>query len=127
VSQVNLLIRGGYVLTIDSAGDILGGDVHIRDGVIQPIGRNLVVPEAELIDAPGKIVAPGLVDAHWHTWNTLLRGMPDGWPGAVGRDRSGYFVTCGLLDAGRAASSSAWLGGRPGSRARGAESDDRPA
>jgi 5-methylthioadenosine/S-adenosylhomocysteine deaminase len=97
VSQVNLLIRGGYVLTMDSAGDIRGGDVHIRDGVIQAIGRNLVAPEAELIDASGKIVAPGLIDTHWHMWNTLLRGMSDGWPGAVGRDRSGYFVTCGLL------------------------------
>jgi 5-methylthioadenosine/S-adenosylhomocysteine deaminase len=97
VSQVNLLIRGGYVLTMDAAGDILGGDVHIRDGVIQAIGRDLVVPEAELIDASGKIVAPGLIDTHWHMWNTLLRGMSDGWPGAAGPDRSGYFVTCGLL------------------------------
>ena len=30
------------------------------------------------VDAAGKIVAPGLVDTHWHMWNTLLRGMSDG-------------------------------------------------
>jgi cytosine/adenosine deaminase-related metal-dependent hydrolase len=85
VSTVNLLIRGGYVLTMDSAGDLPGADVHIRDGVIQQIGRNLDVPEAEVITASGKIVAPGLVDTHWHMWNTLLRGMSDGRPSWVAR------------------------------------------
>jgi 5-methylthioadenosine/S-adenosylhomocysteine deaminase len=94
VSTVNLLIRGGYLLTMDSSGDLSGADVHIRDGVIQQIGRNLDVPEAEVIDASGKIVAPGLVDTHWHMWNTLLRGMSDGRPTADGPDRAGYFATC---------------------------------
>jgi 5-methylthioadenosine/S-adenosylhomocysteine deaminase len=60
VSPANLLIRGGYVLTMDSLGDVPGGDVHVRDGVIQQIGRNIDVPQAELVDACGKIVAPGL-------------------------------------------------------------------
>jgi len=94
VSDANLLIRGGYVLTMDSAGDLPGGDVHLRDGVIQQIGRNLDEPEAEVIDATGKIVAPGLVDTHWHMWNTLLRGMSDGRPTPDGPDRGGYFATC---------------------------------
>jgi cytosine/adenosine deaminase-related metal-dependent hydrolase len=94
VSGANLLIRGGYVLTMDSAGDLPGADVHLRDGVIQQIGANLDVPEAEVIDASGKIVTPGLVDTHWHMWNTLLRGMSDGRPTPDGPDRSGYFATC---------------------------------
>lgn len=94
VSGANLLIRGGYVLTMDSAGDLPGADVHIRDGIIQAIGVNLDVPEAEVIDASGRIVAPGLVDTHWHMWNTLLRGMSDGRPTRDGPDRSGYFITC---------------------------------
>src|SRR6201989_95024 len=94
VSDANLLIRGGYVLTMDSAGDLPGGDVHLRDGVIQQIGRNLDEPEAEVIDAAGKIVAPGLVDTHWHMWNTLLRGMSDGRPTPDGPDGGGYFATC---------------------------------
>src|ERR1700750_3237255 len=87
VSDANLLIRGGYVLTMDSAGDLPGGDVHLRDGVIQQIGRNLDEPEAEVIDASGKIVAPGLVDTHWHMWNTLLRGLSDGGAAARRPDR----------------------------------------
>ena len=94
MSGANLLIRGGYVLTMDSAGDLPGGDVHLRDGVIQQVGANLDVPEAEVIDAAGKIVIPGLVDTHWHMWNTLLRGMSDGRPTPDGPDLSGYFATC---------------------------------
>ena len=92
VSVVNLVIRGGYVVTMDSAGDIPGGDVHVSDGVIQAVGapgRNLDAPGAEVIDAAGKIVAPGLVDTHWHMWNTLLRGLSDGQG-----DHQGYFATC---------------------------------
>jgi len=94
VSGANLLIRGGYVLTMDSAGDLPGADVHVQDGVIQRIGANLDAPGAEVIDAAGKIVAPGLVDTHWHMWNTLLRGMSDGRPTPDGPDRGGYFATC---------------------------------
>jgi 5-methylthioadenosine/S-adenosylhomocysteine deaminase len=109
VSEGNLLIRGGYLLTMDSVGDLPGGDVHLRDGVIRQIGRNLDVPGAEVIEASGKIVAPGLVDTHWHMWNTLLRGMSDGWPAPEGTGRAlpggqpsapprgpgrGYFATC---------------------------------
>jgi len=94
VSHVNLLIRGGYVLTMDSAGDIPGGDVHIKDGEIHAIGVKIDAPGAQVVAAEGKIVAPGLIDTHWHMWNTLLRGMSDGWPGGAGRAAGGYFVTC---------------------------------
>ncbi len=97
MSHQNMLIRGGYVLTMDAAGDIPGGDVHLRDGVIAAVGRNLDVPGADVVDAAGKIVAPGLVDTHWHLWNTLLRGMSDGRPTPAGPGRGGYFATCAEL------------------------------
>src|SRR5689334_6421657 len=98
VSHPDLLIRGGYVLTMDdAAGDIPGGDVHVRDGVIVAVGRDLDAPGAERVDAAGAIVAPGLVDTHWHMWNTLLRGMSDGRPGPGGHDGGGYFATCTAL------------------------------
>src|SRR5690242_704947 len=63
---------------MDAVGDIPGGDVHIRDGQIVAVGRGLAAPGAEVIDAQDQIVAPGLVDTHWHMWNTLLRGLSDG-------------------------------------------------
>ncbi len=43
------------------------GDVFISDGKIQQIGKGLVAPEgARTIDAKGKILMPGMFDAHVH-------------------------------------------------------------
>jgi 5-methylthioadenosine/S-adenosylhomocysteine deaminase len=105
-----ILLRGGYVITMDAAGDIAGGDVHIRDGQIVAVGRGLgalAAPGAEVIDAAGQIVAPGLVDTHWHMWNTLLRGLSDGVSPGEQNPRMGgsappipprgYFATCVAL------------------------------
>lgn len=72
-----LVIRGGYLLTMDPAvGDLPAADVHIAGGRIAAVGPGLAVPAGvQELDAAGMIVAPGLVDTHWHMWNTLLRGM----------------------------------------------------
>jgi imidazolonepropionase-like amidohydrolase len=63
-----LLIRGGYVITMDpAAGDIPGGDVLVSRGMIAAVGAGLTAPAgATELDATGMIVAPGLVDTHWH-------------------------------------------------------------
>jgi 5-methylthioadenosine/S-adenosylhomocysteine deaminase len=70
------LIRGGYVLTMDpEVGDVPGGDVLIEDGKIEAVGRALDVADAEMIDAADRIVLPGFVDTHRHTWQTPVRGV----------------------------------------------------
>jgi 5-methylthioadenosine/S-adenosylhomocysteine deaminase len=75
-----LLIRGGHVLTMDPGlGDLPVGDVHISGDRIMAIGPGLDVPDAEVIDATGKIVLPGLIDGHRHVWQSLLRGMASDW------------------------------------------------
>jgi 5-methylthioadenosine/S-adenosylhomocysteine deaminase len=69
-----LLIRGATILTMDpSLGDIHEGDVLIRDGVITGVGKQLGAQGAHVIDARGMILIPGLIDTHWHLWNTFLR------------------------------------------------------
>jgi cytosine/adenosine deaminase-related metal-dependent hydrolase len=69
-----LLVKGGYVLTFDrTLGDLDGGDVLIEGNAITAVGRNLRAGDAEVIDAASKIVLPGLVDSHRHTWQTALR------------------------------------------------------
>ena len=85
-----LVIRGGYVLTMDPrSGDFPVGDVQIAGGQIVAAGPDLVVPPGtQELDAAGMIVAPGLVDTHWHMWNTLLRSMSAGLLGPPG---PGYF------------------------------------
>ena len=70
-------------------GDVADGDVLVQGSQITAVGPGLTAPGAAEIDARGMIVAPGLVDTHWHLWNTLLRSMSDGG--------SGYFrVTVAL-------------------------------
>ena len=56
-------IRGGTVLTM--AGPVIeNGTVLIRDGKIAEVGPNVRVPgDAEVVDATGKYVMPGIIDA----------------------------------------------------------------
>jgi 5-methylthioadenosine/S-adenosylhomocysteine deaminase len=75
--MTEFVLRDGYVMTMDAEGDLPGGDVHIADGVIVAVGHGIDAPGAESIDARGMIVLPGLVETHWHMWNTLLRSMSD--------------------------------------------------
>jgi 5-methylthioadenosine/S-adenosylhomocysteine deaminase len=77
-----VLIRHGHVLTMDpDLGDFPDGDVLVRGRQIAAVGPGLADRGAAEIDARGMIVAPGLVDTHWHLWNTLLRSMSDGGAG----------------------------------------------
>jgi cytosine/adenosine deaminase-related metal-dependent hydrolase len=70
------LVRRGYILTMDpSLGDITDGDVHVRNGDIVAVGRNLRAPGASVLEGRNMIVMPGFVDTHWHMWTTYLRGM----------------------------------------------------
>lgn len=69
-----LLIRGGYVISMDdSIGDLPRGDVLIADGEILAVGGDLPASDAEVIDARDRAVLPGFVDAHRHAWTSVLR------------------------------------------------------
>ena len=58
----DLVIRGGRIAT---AADIFDADIGIRDGRIVTLGQDLPQGREE-IDARGKLVLPGGVDAHCH-------------------------------------------------------------
>ncbi|XZE35087.1 amidohydrolase family protein [Pirellulaceae bacterium SH501] len=59
-----LAIQGGTIVTV-SAGRMENGTILIRDGKIEAVGKDLKVPiEATVLDAKGKIVIPGFVEAH---------------------------------------------------------------
>ncbi len=66
-ARYDLVIRGGRV--IDPAARLDGvADVAVSQGRIAAVGRDLPEEDAaEVLDARGKIVTPGLVDIHVHT------------------------------------------------------------
>ena len=72
-----LLIRGGLVY--DHDGDVHNppaADILIDNGKIAAVGANLSVDGAyETINAAGHLVVPGLINAHYHSHDTLCRGL----------------------------------------------------
>lgn len=67
------------LITMDDARrEITGADLRMRDGVIVEIGQNLPVAGAEIINAGGCVVTPGLVNTHHHLYQTLTRAVPGG-------------------------------------------------
>jgi 5-methylthioadenosine/S-adenosylhomocysteine deaminase len=76
----NLLLAGGIVVTCAGRHEVLWpGDILIRDGRIAEIGRDLQVADAERIDVSGRIVMPGLIDTHRHTWQSVVRNIASDW------------------------------------------------
>src|SRR4030095_7436324 len=71
------LIRGGQVY--DHEGDVhkpAVADILIEDDKILSVGANLT-PDVvhEVIDASGRLVLPGLINAHYHSHGVLCRGL----------------------------------------------------
>jgi len=61
-------IVGGTILTVGPQGTIEKGTVVIRDGKIAAVGKDVTAPAgATVIDAGGRYVIPGIIDAHSHT------------------------------------------------------------
>jgi 5-methylthioadenosine/S-adenosylhomocysteine deaminase len=74
------LLTGGTVVSMDPAlGDLDSGDVLIEDGVIARVAEHIDAPDAEVIEARDRIVMPGFVDNHRHTWQTAFRGVGADW------------------------------------------------
>ncbi len=77
------VIKGARVFT--AAGDDAGYQdnvtIVIEDGKIAAVGGQVPIPEgAEVIDCAGKVVTPGLIDAHCHI------GISEDSPGPAGED-----------------------------------------
>lgn len=61
-----LLIQNATILTV-SHGTIEHGSVLIKDGKIAEVGTNVKAPkDAQVIDANGQFVIPGIIDCHSH-------------------------------------------------------------
>jgi 5-methylthioadenosine/S-adenosylhomocysteine deaminase len=73
-----MLLRGGYVITMDPRiGDLPDGDVLIEGDRIAAVAPSISA-DADVLDVTGRIVIPGFIDTHRHTWEAAIRGCaPD--------------------------------------------------
>ena len=63
-----VLVRNATVWTMTSQGIMQNADLLVTRGRVTRVGRNLAAPAgAVVIDAAGKHVTPGLIDAHLHS------------------------------------------------------------
>lgn len=63
-AQDQLAIKGGRILPV-AGQPIDGGVILIRDGKIQAVGKGVSIPaDYKVIDATGKVIVPGFVEAH---------------------------------------------------------------
>jgi len=70
------VVRGGRVY--DHDGDVhkpQTADILIENGNIVAVGPNLDAGGATVVDARNKLVIPGLINAHYHSHDTLCRGL----------------------------------------------------
>ncbi len=80
-----LAIVNGKLYTI-TGGVIEEGTVLIEGSKIKAVGKGIEIPEGtEVIDAKGKVVTPGLIDAHSHL---AIFGEPSVWATADGNEMS---------------------------------------
>jgi 5-methylthioadenosine/S-adenosylhomocysteine deaminase len=83
MQQLNIIIKNGTILTLDSKNSILeNGFLCIRGDSIFKIGTgNPTSFKAEkIIDAEGGLILPGLVNCHTHAAMSLFRGLADDLP-----------------------------------------------
>ncbi|MFC0436923.1 amidohydrolase family protein [Kutzneria buriramensis] len=74
------LLRGARVITMaPHRPDVERADILIDGDCIAAVGPDLDDPAAETVDFSDRIVLPGLVNAHLHTWQTALRGVGADW------------------------------------------------
>ena len=78
--MAQILIRNAdRVVTMDGARrELAGASILIEGGAIAAIGPGLTAPGAEVIDATGCVVTPGLVNTHHHLYQSLTRAVPGG-------------------------------------------------
>ena len=90
---MKLLLRGGRVLDpangIDEQADVL-----VEDGKIAAVGRNLPADQAEIYDASGKVVSPGLIDLHVHFREPGQEAKEDFESGSKAAVAGGFTTVC---------------------------------
>jgi 5-methylthioadenosine/S-adenosylhomocysteine deaminase len=82
MQDVDIVIRGGTLVTLDESAPVIpSGALAIRGDTIVAVGTSADIAAQyrgrEILDAAGRVVMPGLVNAHTHAAMTCFRGIAD--------------------------------------------------
>lgn len=86
-----LLIKGGQVVFAD---EVKAADILLENGKIAKIGKNLKADGAEVIDAAGLTVFPGLIDMHVHLREPGFEYKEDIASGSAAAVAGGFTQVC---------------------------------
>ena len=80
---VDTVVTGEWVITLNAAREIYrDGAIAVSGGVITEVGKRAAILEkyqpAALIDEPGSIVIPGMINGHRHLLCCAKGAMPEG-------------------------------------------------
>jgi imidazolonepropionase-like amidohydrolase len=93
----SILIKNATIWTSAKAGKLEQADMLVIDGKISAIGSNLKAPAgAETIDATGKHLSPGMIDAHSHT--AMMQGINEGTSSITAEVRVGDVIDASSIN-----------------------------
>lgn len=72
-----LLIKNGTVITMNAAREVVQKDILIDNARIVAMGTGISSMADEVINASGRVVMPGIIQAHTHLTQSLFRGLAD--------------------------------------------------
>ena len=92
-----LLMKGGRL--IDPATGVDGSmDLLIEAGKVKQIGKGLKANDAQILDAKGKVVAPGLIDLHVHLRSPGQEHKETFLTGSRAAIRGGFTTVCAMAN-----------------------------
>jgi dihydroorotase len=91
-----ILIRGGRILDPSRNTDQVA-DLLLQDGKVEAMGQNLGRPDGvEVLEAAGKVVAPGLIDLHVHLREPGQEDIETVATGAMAAAAGGFSAVCAM-------------------------------
>ena len=85
---MKLLVKNGILPELGAA------DLLVEDGIIVKIEKNIECEDAEVIDAKGRFVMPGMVDLHCHLRDPGLEYKEDIVSGTAAAAAGGFTSIC---------------------------------
>jgi dihydroorotase len=91
-----ILIRGGRIIDPSRGGDGIA-DLLLSGGRVEGVGHNIPAGDGvTVVDAAGKVVAPGLIDLHVHLREPGQEDIETVASGAMAAAAGGFSAVCAM-------------------------------